>query len=818
MKRLLLILLCLPMIGFAQSVPQGINYQAVARDANSDILVNQVLTIQFSIISDITTSAISWQETHSVATNDYGLFTAIIGQGTSTGVGNSATFDVIDWGASNHLLKVEIDYGGGLVDMGTTAFLSVPYSMNASNVNPTDELQSLSLSGDTLFISNGNFVILPKPTLLGCTDSLAFNYNPLANTDDSSCVDKLFGCTSILAHNYDSLANVDDGSCIAKILGCTDTTADNYDAAATTNDGSCQYFGCIDPLACNYDSTANFDDGSCTYSFGCTDSLACNYDSKAVCDDGSCATIYGCTDPNFTEFISAANCDDGSCITFRPLTLVALQTAVDLWTSSHAQALSFYGPINNWDVSLITSMYHLFKNKTTFNDDISSWDVSNVQNMNSLFYSATSFNQDLSNWNVSNVTDMYSMFYNATSFNQDISNWNVSSVTNMNYMFSYAEVFNQDLSLWDVSSVTTMYEMFKRAYMFNQDISNWNVSNVQNMYSLFYGATSFNQDISSWNISPSSISQVTDMTYMFYNTPALSNLNKCLINNSFSPHPVWDPLYNTTPAPTYYEYFGECAGCIDSTSCNYNPVFLIDDGSCLYGVLGCIDSTACNYDSTATCDDGSCFGILGCIDSLSCNYDSKATCDDGSCLYGMSGCTDSIAINYDSTATCDDGSCIGIGDTYQGGIIFYLDGNGGGLIAAPTDQSNDQRFGCNGIAVGVCNTSIGDGYPNSLAIINNCGATAAQLCTDLVIGPYSDWFLPSLGELQLMYDNKSIIGNFSNDPYWSSSEDGCDPIITSTLYIPPQNSIYAQGIYFSNGSIFLGFKTGKNSVRAIRAF
>ena len=50
MKKLLLILLCLPIIGFGQSVPQGINYQAVARDANGDVLMNQALTIQFSII------------------------------------------------------------------------------------------------------------------------------------------------------------------------------------------------------------------------------------------------------------------------------------------------------------------------------------------------------------------------------------------------------------------------------------------------------------------------------------------------------------------------------------------------------------------------------------------------------------------------------------------------------------------------------------------------------------------------------------------------------------------------------------------------
>ena len=145
MKKLLLILLCLPMIGFGQNVPQGINYQAVARDSSGDVLMNQSLTIQFSIISDITTSAVSWQETHTVSTNDYGLYTAIIGQGTATSVGFSATFDVIDWGASNHLLKVEVDYGNGLVDMGTTTFMSVPYSIYSANLQSSDTIKTIIL-------------------------------------------------------------------------------------------------------------------------------------------------------------------------------------------------------------------------------------------------------------------------------------------------------------------------------------------------------------------------------------------------------------------------------------------------------------------------------------------------------------------------------------------------------------------------------------------------------------------------------------------------------------------------------------------------
>ena len=159
MKRTLLTILSVLFcaITFAQSVPQGINYQAVARDANGDVLMNQALTIQFSVISDITTSAVSWQETHTATTNDYGLFTAIIGQGIATSFGSSASFDVIDWGASNHLLKVEVDFGSGYLDMGTTAFMSVPYSFYSANTVPQGTANSTNITtfGDRDLFDDG---------------------------------------------------------------------------------------------------------------------------------------------------------------------------------------------------------------------------------------------------------------------------------------------------------------------------------------------------------------------------------------------------------------------------------------------------------------------------------------------------------------------------------------------------------------------------------------------------------------------------------------------------------------------------------------
>ena len=138
-----------------------------------------------------------------------------------------------------------------------------------------------------------------------------------------------------------------------------------------------------------------------------------------------------------------------------PITDANVKTAVDLWVSDSAAATTTYGAISDWDVSNVTDMTELFKDKTNFNDDISNWDVSSVTSMNSMFAYAQSFNQDIGSWDVSSVINMRGMFDNAIIFNQDIGSWDVSSVTNMAYMFYYASSFNQDLSSWCVTNISS---------------------------------------------------------------------------------------------------------------------------------------------------------------------------------------------------------------------------------------------------------------------------------------------------------------------------------------------------------------------------
>ncbi len=143
-------------------------------------------------------------------------------------------------------------------------------------------------------------------------------------------------------------------------------------------------------------------------------------------------------------------------------------------------------------------------------------------------------------------------------------------------------------------------------------------------------------------------------------------------------------------------------------------------------------------------------------------------------------------------------------------LFFYITpGSGGlnGLEAAPTDQGSAE-WGCDGTSIpGATSWAIGDGAANTAAILAEgaCATgSAAELALNYAGGGCTDWYLPSLDELNELYLQRTVVGGFANTLYWSSSEiDAIDAWVQNFL-----DGI--QNFSIKNGASF--------GVRAVRDF
>ena len=159
-----------------------------------------------------------------------------------------------------------------------------------------------------------------------------------------------------------------------------------------------------------------------------------------------------------------------------------------------------------------------------------------------------------------------------------------------------------------------------------------------------------------------------------------------------------------------------------------------------------------------------------------------------------------------------------VGDIRAGGVVFWVDpsDNRHGLVAAMSDYATYVEWGCYGTDLpNVPNVTssppiglgaeIGDGVSNTNAILNDCPSAPAALAARSL---GTDWFLPSINELNQMYDNRATLEAVSgftafSDYYWSSTE------VDSGI-------AWEQG--FGNGGQYANFKDYAGYVRAVRAF
>jgi hypothetical protein len=170
---------------------------------------------------------------------------------------------------------------------------------------------------------------------------------------------------------------------------------------------------------------------------------------------------------------------------------------------------------------------------------------------------------------------------------------------------------------------------------------------------------------------------------------------------------------------------------------------------------------------------------------------------------------------YVVNATGSSSATHAIGESYGGGIVFFVYDNGQhGLISATADQNTGIRW-YNGIdrSTGATGDGLNAGSMNTAMIVASQTADsyyanyAAKVCADysVTVGgiTYGDWYFPSKYELNLLYLQKDIIGGFASANYWSSSE---------------YNSAGAYYQYFATGGQSADYKYLTYYVRAVRAF
>ncbi|MCU0456516.1 MAG: hypothetical protein MUE74_09455, partial [Bacteroidales bacterium] len=171
--------------------PQKLSYQAVLRDKDGNLLVNQLVGMRTTILQGSTIQLVVYQETYTfTATNDNGLLIVEIGSGKPTIV--SGPFTSIPWSSGPFFLKTEIDPAGGTnyTITGQSQILSVPYALYAEKTGTVTETDPVWTASASSYYTKSNLRqpgeaevlfgnISSKPATLagyGITDAMATSH------------------------------------------------------------------------------------------------------------------------------------------------------------------------------------------------------------------------------------------------------------------------------------------------------------------------------------------------------------------------------------------------------------------------------------------------------------------------------------------------------------------------------------------------------------------------------------------------------------------------------------------------------------------
>ena len=547
--------------------------------------------------------------------------------------------------------------GDGVCDeieiLGCTDTLACNYNNEATNedgscIYPSETY--LNCEGNCINDADGDSVC-DEIEILGCTDSSACNYddNPTTDSDNTLCTypsETYLNCEESCINDTDG-----DGVCDEiEILGCTDVSACNYDILATDDNGDCYNndlgCGCDTPAAeTGYDCDGNClidtdDDGICDEFeiLGCTDVLACNYDNEATDENGNC------TYPSETYL----NCE-GNCINDSDSDGVCDELEVLGCTDSSACNYD-ENPTTDSDITLCTYPSEIYLNceESCINDTDGDGICNEIEVLGCADEAACNYNP--------NSTDIGECIY-------------TDGICESCENGIIIDNDQDDDGICDANEI----------------------AGCINPYACNYNANATDDDESCWY--PSSF-------YVDCN----------------------EVCYNDTDGDGVCDEL-EIPGCTDESACNFDPDLgcTDDNGTCIYAVdfYDCDGNPINDADGDFIPDE---LEVEGCMDPGSCNYDIEAT-DPAECFL-----QEMIVIDYSTT----DVSCYGGND----GSCTIIIGGGNSEYTALNLQTDEETIQDED-AFNFTNLAVGE-YEILFTDVNGCFITQ----TIYIYGPENmsiDW-------------------------------------------------------------------------------
>ena len=460
--------------------------------------------------------------------------------------------------------------------------------------------------GNTAYSTPQNGVACALPdTVLGCTNPIYQEYNPLANVEDSSCVD---------LHVY----------------GCMDDTMFNYNPSATIMDliPTCDYTLWIGDGAADGwgNSYLGVSQGSNTWTFTMGPG---SYSQTFPLDLDTDLPV----EVYYFEVPNAQNPDP------QQTTFQTMQNSF-LLTNSYGDTLLSEGtnPFANNGQGALQGFSSPF------------W----------VTYSATPYCGNYCEPVVIGCMDTTAYNYNALANTNDVCYYN-PGCTSPGYLEYYTQGYTADIDDGSCNTLAIFGCIDPNA--FNYDPT----ANIDNGGCIEVVLGCMNELAFNYNPQANTPDTCIPVIYgctsdIALNYDSLANTDDgscigviygCMDPNAFN--------YNQNANVDDGSCIEIVYGCMDVTAFNYNPLANIDNGSCEPFVYGCTDSTMFNYNPLANVDNNSCIPfIYGCTDPSMLNYSPQANTEDFSCIAYIYGCMDSTALNYDSLANTDNGSCIEI--------------------------------------------------------------------------------------------------------------------------------------------------------------